>query len=70
MDAYTPVKGKCLYWREAIDIEDKHDATVKKPDKRVNCSCFAEGYFWHFVAATIPVDCPLSRRCRYYIKST
>ena len=70
MDAYTPVKGKCIYWREAMNIEDEHDITVKKPDKRVNCSCFVEGYYWYFTVGTTPSDCPRRRQCRYYIKTS
>jgi hypothetical protein len=70
MDAYAPVKGKCVLWREAMNVEDEHDVTIKKPQKRVECSCFVEGHFWHYTVETIPNDCPDWRKCRYYIKST
>jgi len=68
MDAYTRVKGKCIFWREAPNIDDEYDTSVKPLDKRVECSCFVEGRFWHATMNTIPEECPRSLHCRYYIK--
>ena len=70
MYAYTPVRGKCVYWREAANMDDEYDITVKKPDKRVEGSCFVEGDLWRFTVSTAPKDCPNYLSCRYYIKST
>ena len=70
MDAYAPVKGKCTYWREALNVEDEFDVTVKRPDKRVECSCFVEGHRWSHTVSTIPADCPKKLQCRYYIRAT
>lgn len=70
MDGFNPVKGKCVYWRESLHIDDKHDMSIKPPDKRVVASCFVEGDVWEYTASTVPADCPRSRQCRYHIKST
>ena len=66
---YTPVKGKCTWWRESLHDDDAHDMMVKKPDQRVQCMCMVEGKSWTFTNADIPLDCPESRHCRYYIKN-
>lgn len=68
MDAYTPIKGKCTWWREIPHDEDSHNMRVKAPDKRITCSCFVEGDVWIVRAEDVPSDCPECRRCRYYIK--
>ncbi|MDH4139094.1 MAG: hypothetical protein OEV43_00815 [Coriobacteriia bacterium] len=68
MDIYSPIRGKCTWWREIPSEEDAHDLRVKAPDKRVNCSCFVEGEYWIHRSADVPSDCPNARSCRYYIK--
>ena len=68
MDAYSPIRGKCVWWREVPHAEDSWDPNVKPPDKRWECSCFVEGGGWTFTLAEMPADCPNSRRCRYYVK--
>ena len=67
-DGFTPIKGKCIYWREATNEDDRWETRVKKADKRVDCSCFVEGKGWQATASTIPDDCPDLLHCRYYIK--
>jgi hypothetical protein len=67
---YTPVKGKCTWWRESVHDDDAHNTSVKLPEKRVQCMCMIEGRGWTFTHAEVPSDCPESRRCRYYIKNT
>lgn len=66
---YAPIKGKCTWWRETVNIDDEYDTSVKRPDKRVVCTCSVEGEQWTFARAEVPADCPESRRCRYYIKN-
>jgi hypothetical protein len=67
-DPYSPVRGKCVWWREIPDVEDRFDINVKPADKRVECSCFIEGYQWTFTTAEVPAECPRDRQCRYYVK--
>ncbi len=69
MDAYTPIKGKCMWWRETMVEEDAHDIMVKPEDKRIHCTCFVEGYQWTHARNELPEDCPNTRKCRYYIRS-
>ncbi len=69
MDAYTPIKGKCMWWREIMVEEDAHDIMIKREDKRVRATCFVEGYDWLYTKKEIPSDCPKTRQCRYYIRS-
>jgi len=68
-DPYTPIKGKCVWWREVANHEDLFDARLKDGQKRIECTCFVEGYRWDVVSAEVPDECPRSRMCRYYIKS-
>lgn len=68
MDGQSAIRGKCVWWREAANVEDQHNINVKPPLKRVACSCFVEGYGWEFITAEIPAECPRSRSCRYYVK--
>jgi hypothetical protein len=68
MDPYSPIRGKCVWWREVPNPEDTHNVNVKPPDKRVDCSCFVEGYRWDVITAEIPSECPRSRECRYYVR--
>lgn len=67
MDEFSPIRGKCFYWREQLDDEDRYNTRVKKEDWRVVCTCFVEGTRWLYTASTVPDDCPDKRRCRYYI---
>lgn len=67
MDAYSPIKGKCIYWREAVDPADMYDASLKPEDRHVECTCFIEGTRWLCTAGSVPSDCPERRRCRYYV---
>lgn len=69
MDAYTPIKGKCTWWREIPDYEDAYSIRVSESDKRVNCQCFVEGHYWTYTRKEVPQDCALARTCRYYIKN-
>jgi hypothetical protein len=68
IDAYAPIKGKCIWWRERPDDDDLWDGRIAAGDKRVDCSCFVEGMGWTFRHADVPVDCPENRRCRYFIR--
>ncbi len=65
---YTPIKGKCTWWRESVHDDDLHNAAVKPEDKRVQCMCMVEGRGWTFTSAEVPADCPEHTRCRYHIK--
>lgn len=65
---YTPVKGKCTWWRESLHDDDEFTVSIAPPDKRVQCMCMVEGLGWIHKASEVPADCPESRRCRYYIK--
>ncbi|PKQ16653.1 MAG: hypothetical protein CVT67_04480 [Actinobacteria bacterium HGW-Actinobacteria-7] len=67
-DAYTPVRGKCTWWREMIVDEDVHNVRLKAGERRVTCSCFVEGKVWSSVEDDVPSDCPDAKHCRYYIK--
>jgi hypothetical protein len=69
MEAYTPIKGKCRWWREQANEEDRHDTTVPKERKRVMCMCWVEGDVWYVTNATVPAECPTRFHCRYYVKS-
>lgn len=68
MDAYTPVRGKCTWWREIPNADDAYNLRIKELDKRVECRCFVEGHFWVYSRAEIPANCPNFKSCRYYIK--
>lgn len=68
MDAYSPVRGKCVWWREVPNTEDVWDLNVKPADKRMECSCFVEGYRWTFITVELPADCPKANNCRYFVK--
>lgn len=70
MDAYTPLKGKCTWWREVPNQEDAHSMSIKDADKRVNCTCFVEGHYWVYTRSEVPSDCPRCRGCRYHIRHT
>lgn len=67
-DSYEPVRGKCVWWREVPNAEDRFDIDVKPDRKRIECSCFVEGYQWTFATVELPVECPRSNECRYYTK--
>jgi len=68
MDAFSPVKGKCRFWRESSEIDDLYNMSIKAEDKRVVCTCFVEGDMWVMPAKDTPVDCPTRYKCRYYIR--
>jgi len=68
-DPYSPVKEKCIWWREFPVQEDKWDMRIKDVDKRIACSCFVEGKGWEFKTCELPPECPDSRACRYYIRN-
>ena len=67
MSGFAPIRGKCHYWREALDDDDRYDSRMKQPDWRVHCSCFVLGDRWTFTVETVPSDCPQRMHCRYYI---
>jgi hypothetical protein len=69
MDAYSPIKGKCQFWREQPDEDDAYTLSVKPEDKRIRCTCWVDGDLWVFKAAEVPSDCPKRMQCRYYIKT-
>lgn len=68
-DAYTPLRGKCTWWREKPVDEDLHDLRVPEHEKRVYCSCFIEGKGWSHTRGDVPSDCPEALHCRYYIRA-
>ena len=68
MDSFSPVRGKCVWWREIPNGEDLYDLGVKDADKRVECSCFIEGFQWTFTRLEVPIECPRNRSCRYFVK--
>ena len=70
MDAYTPIRGKCTWWRERPDEEDAYNVRMKDDEKRWYCTCFVEGDLWIYKKAEIPSDCPNALKCRYFIKHT
>jgi hypothetical protein len=69
-DGYTPIAGKCTWWRERPLDEDIWAYRLNEEQKRVTCSCFVEGYVWTVERADIPLDCERSRMCKYYIRHT
>ena len=69
MDGFAPIKGKCLYWRERLDEEDRYDSRLKKDEWRVHSTCFVDGDRWEYTVSTIPPDCPLHRKCRYHMRA-
>ena len=69
MDGFSPIPGKCFYWREQLNGEDRFDTRLKKSQWRVECTCFVEGSLWVYTHDEVPADCPERYRCRYYVKS-
>ncbi|MBI5231141.1 MAG: hypothetical protein HY876_03135 [Coriobacteriales bacterium] len=67
---WEPIKGKCMWWREIPNEDDRYDGRLKPEDRRVSCECFVEGRGWVYPTIEVPKDCPEARRCRYYIKAT
>lgn len=67
-DPYSAIPGKCVWWREIPNDEDRYSTEVKAPQKRIECSCFVEGYRWTFITAEVPAECPRERGCRYFVK--
>jgi len=66
-DPYARVPGKCVWWREMPNEDDRTDTRIKPAEKRVECSCFVEGYLWTFTVVEVPRECPSSRSCRYFV---
>lgn len=69
VDGFSPINGKCRFWRESADVDDQYDTSIKKEDKRIICTCFVEGDMWVTPAKDTPADCPKRYHCRYYIKT-
>jgi hypothetical protein len=69
LDGQMQVLGKCQYWRERMDEDDRWDVGVKYQTKRVRCSCFIEGTLWDRMVSTLPGDCPDASTCRYHVRS-
>ena len=69
MNVYMPLKGKCLWWREFPNEEDRFDRRLDPGQRRIRCVCFVEGDGWDYQARDVPADCPEGRRCRYHIKA-
>lgn len=67
---FVPVRGKCTYWREQLNGEERWDTRIKSADRRVECTCFVEGDIWTVTVGTVPSDCPKRHHCRYYVKTT
>lgn len=67
-EGYTPIRGKCTWWRERAVEEDRYERRIKEEDKRFACSCFLEGEGWTYRQAEVPEDCPRSLHCRYWIR--
>lgn len=67
MSEFSPIRGKCFYWREHMHDDDVYDVRLKKGERRIQCSCFVEGTLWTYTEDTTPADCPEKMHCRYYI---
>jgi hypothetical protein len=67
-DGFSPLKGKCTWWRERAVEDDIWDTRLKPAQKRIDCFCFVEGKGWKYPTADVPADCPDERHCRYYIR--
>lgn len=68
-DRFSPIKGKCTWWREYPVDDDVWDSRLKPDQKRIECTCFVEGKAWTLARGDVPSDCPDNRHCRYYIKT-
>jgi hypothetical protein len=69
LDGQTSVRGKCQYWRECMNEDDRWENDVKPADKRVKCSCFIEGLQWDATVGDLPGECPEAVSCRYHVKT-
>ncbi|MBN1193329.1 MAG: hypothetical protein JXA36_06540 [Coriobacteriia bacterium] len=67
MSEFAPIRGKCFYWREHLNEDDKYDTRVEKGKRRVECSCFVEGDRWTYFEDEVPAECPVWQHCRYHI---
>lgn len=67
MDPFSPIKGKCTWWRQSMVEEDVHDLMLKPENKRIRCTCFVEGFVWTHETADVPAQCPEAQHCRYFI---
>ena len=69
MSLYVPIKGKCQWWREFPNEEDRYNRSLKPEQRRVQCVCFVEGDGWQYLTKDVPSDCPFGRRCRYHVRA-
>jgi hypothetical protein len=69
LDGQSQVRGKCQYWRERMNDDDRWDIDLKPHERRVMCSCFVEGDQWDATVGTLPDDCPDRFRCRYHVRT-
>jgi len=69
MNVYAPIKGKCVWWREFPNEEDRWDTGLRLEHKRVECICFVEGDMWEYRRSELPQDCPVARKCRYHVRA-
>ena len=69
MTSSEPIRGKCTWWREDLNEEDRFDRGLKAEAKRVHCACFVEGGTWEFHVGDVPKDCPVNLGCRYHIRA-
>jgi hypothetical protein len=67
-DGFSPIRGKCTWWRERPVDEDVWDPRMKEGERRIDCSCFVEGRHWTYRSDEVPSDCEEWRHCRYHIK--
>ena len=69
MSLYAPIKGKCTWWREFPNEEDRFNSSLSERERRVECVCFVEGDAWEYKLKDLPADCPFFRRCRYHVRA-
>lgn len=69
LDGQAQVRGKCQYWRERMNEDDRWDIDLRPPARRVVCSCFVEGAMWNATVGTLPDDCPDRYTCRYHVSA-
>jgi len=67
-DSFSPLRGKCIWWREVAVEEDTYDIRLREDQRRVYCSCFVEGRGWTHTRGDVPTNCPENLHCRYYIR--
>ena len=67
-DPNSAVRGKCVWWREKPNEEDAENSRLHASERRIDCSCFVEGFLWEFAIDDLPRECPEARKCRYYAR--